>query len=68
MATGGVPIGQWSGSEATNALHETINDFNKASAWQTTWMLRLTWTMAFLTVVMAIGLGVQIWLAWKGCS
>jgi len=28
-------------------------------------MLFLTWTIAFLTAVMLIGLGVQIYLAWK---
>ena len=28
MTQGGLPIGQWSGSDATQALHETIKTFN----------------------------------------
>ena len=30
-------------------------------------MLCLTWVIAALTVVLVFGLGVQIWLAFKGC-
>lgn len=62
-----LPLGQWSGSDATNALHETIKAFNAASARQAKWMLGLTWAIAGLTLVMAAGLGVQIWHATRGC-
>ena len=60
-----IPMGEF-GSDATNALHETIKAFNTASARQTKWMLRLTWVIAVLTLVMAVGLGVQICLALRG--
>jgi hypothetical protein len=68
MAIKGIPLGEWSGSDATKALHETIKEFSKASGRQTKWMLGLTWAIAVLTLVMAFGLGVQIWLALKGCA
>ena len=63
-----IPLGEWSGSDAIKALHDTIKDFNTRSARQTKWMLRLTWVIAVLTLVMAFGLGVQIWLALRGCA
>ena len=65
MALSGVPLGQWSGSDATNALHETIKQFNEQSSRQTDQMLKLTRVMAWLTVAMFIGLIVQIAMAWK---
>ena len=58
-------MGQWSGSDATNALHETIKQFNEQSSRQTDQMLKLTRVMAWLTVAMFIGLIVQIAMAWK---
>ena len=60
---GGIPLGQLSGSDATNALRESIERFNAKTARQTTWLLRLTWAIAALTLVMAIGVGVQIFTA-----
>ena len=60
---GGIPLGQSSGSDATNALRESIEQFNAKTARQTAWLLRLTWTLAALTLVMAIGVGVQIYTA-----
>lgn len=65
--TGGIPIGEWSGSDATKALHETIKSYQEASRKQTTQMLRLTWAIAILTFVMLVGLVVQIYLAIKPC-
>jgi hypothetical protein len=63
MKREGIPLGQWSGSDATNALRESIEQFNAKTGRQTRWLLRLTWVIAFLTLVMAIGLGVQIYMA-----
>src|SRR6266478_9228180 len=60
---GGIPLGQSSGSDATNALRESIEQFNAKTARQTAWLLRLTWTLAALTLVMAIGVGVQVYIA-----
>lgn len=60
-----VPLSEWSGSGATRELHETIKQFNDATTKQTRQMLILTWVIAILTAIMAIGVGVQIYLAWK---
>jgi hypothetical protein len=38
------------GSDATNALRQSIEQFNAKTARQTTWLLRLTWTLAALTL------------------
>ena len=58
-----IPLSEWSGSGATRELHETIKAFNDASNRQTKQLLILTWVIAFLTAIMTIGVGVQIWLA-----
>jgi len=60
---GGIPLGEWSGSAATEALHATIDQYQKESSRQTAKMIRLTWVITGLTVVLTIGLFVQIWLA-----
>jgi hypothetical protein len=60
----GIPIGQWSGSDAVNELHETIRQFNEANSKQTKHLIILTWAIVVLTIMMLIGLGVQIYLAW----
>lgn len=46
-----------------NKLTETIETFNKQSSKQTEKMIRLTWWIVGLTIVMVIGLVVQIILA-----
>lgn len=63
---GSIPLGQWPGSDATNALHSTIAKYQEASRKQTRQMLRLTWAIVILTVAMLLGLFVQIWLALAG--
>ncbi len=64
----GVPLDQWSGSAATNALHETIKQFNEATGKQTTTLVRLTWAITVLTAVMLIAVLTQIGIAlgWIG--
>ena len=58
-----IPLGKWSGSDATEALHETIREFNRQSSQQTAQMLWLTKVIAVLTVIMLVGLAVQIYIA-----
>ena len=65
-----VRIGVLSGSDATDALHATIQKYNEENSKQTEQMLRLTrrmlgltWVVAVLTFVMFAGLVIQIWLA-----
>jgi hypothetical protein len=58
-----VPLGEWSGSDATKALHKTIKDHQEVSNQQTRQMIWLTWVIAVLTSVMLIGLLIQIYLA-----
>jgi hypothetical protein len=57
-----IPLGKWSGSDAVESLHASIKEFNAQSSKQTDQMLRLTWIMAVLTLVMMLGLVVQIYL------
>ncbi len=64
MAQGGIPLGVWSGSDATDRLRESIEQASAESARQTRMMLRLTWAIAALTAVMLVGVCVQVWLAW----
>ena len=58
-----IPIGKWSGSDATDELQKTVVDLSKASERQTRHIIKLTYAMLFLTFVMACMVGVQIWLA-----
>jgi hypothetical protein len=59
-----ISVGELSGSDATNALHATIRQFTQDSTRQTTKLIGLTWAIVALTIVMLLGLFVQIWLAW----
>lgn len=59
----GIPLGQWSGSDATKELTETLKKFNESSGKQTRQMVILTWVIAILTFFMLIGLIVQIYMA-----
>ena len=63
MSKGGIPLGQRSGSDATNALHETIKKFNDAADAQTKEMVKLTRTVTYLTWAMLFAVVVQIVLA-----
>jgi len=47
----------------TNKLTKTIEIFNEQSSKQTEKMIRLTWWIVGLTVVMVIGLAIQIILS-----
>ncbi len=50
-------------TEALFRTRDALQDFNKKTGRQTTWLLRLTWAIAILTLVMAAGVGWQIYLA-----
>jgi hypothetical protein len=63
MPEGGIPLGEWSGSNATQELHKTIKEFNQAAGAQTWTMIRLTKLIAALTAVMTVAVLVQIWEA-----
>jgi ActR/RegA family two-component response regulator len=63
--TDNVSLSELSGSGATRELHQTIKEFNAKTSQQTHQLLVLTWVIAILTAVMAVGVGVQIYLAWK---
>jgi len=65
MPIGGIPLDEWSGAKATKQLEATIRTFNEQADRQTSTMLRLTWAMLILTVVMTIAVGLQIWLTLK---
>jgi|GEM_PF-1924501 hypothetical protein len=59
----GIPVDEWSGADAIKALHETISQFRAESIKQTRKLIVLTRVIAALTVVMLIGLAIQIYLA-----
>ncbi len=60
----GIPIGQWLGSDSVDKFHETIKEFfNEASTKQTKHLIILTWAIVLLTILMFIGLVVQIYIA-----
>ena len=44
-------------------MHYTLRAFSQEASRQTAWLIRLTFALVFLTVVLVIGLGVQIVLA-----
>jgi hypothetical protein len=60
----GIPLGQWSGSDATEQLTKTLIAFNEQSSKQTRQLMILTVVITVLTFIMTVGVGVQIWLAW----
>jgi len=66
QANSGIPLSEWSGSGATKELEQTIHAFNIQAARHTHQLLALTWVIAALTLIMSIGLGVQIYLAVRG--
>lgn len=60
-----IPLGQWSGSDATRELTQNIISLNAAANRQNRSMIRLTWAIAIMTLVMLVGVAVQIWIVGK---
>jgi hypothetical protein len=58
----GIPLGEWSGSNAIRELHETIKQFNIETSRQTRQLVVLTYIIAVLTFVMTVVVTWQIWL------
>jgi hypothetical protein len=50
----GIPIGEWSGSDATDRLRAVIEENQRATDRQTTTMIRLTRVMTALTIVTTV--------------
>jgi hypothetical protein len=63
MVKRGVPLGEWSGSDATNRLRAVIEKQHEETVKQTTRMVLLTWAMFALTFVMVLATIIQVWLA-----
>jgi predicted nucleic acid-binding Zn ribbon protein len=63
LPNSGIPLGEWSGSDATDQLREAIVEMNAASARQTRTMIWLTGALVVLTVVMTLGIALDLWLA-----
>lgn len=66
MSQGGVPLSEWSGSGATRELEQTIRTISVEATKQTRQLIRLTWAIAALTLVMTVGVVVQICPALRG--
>ncbi len=60
-----IRVGEFSGSDATNALHATIKEFNEQTKKQTDQIVTLTKVIVWLTLAMLLGVGVQIFLAYQ---
>ena len=63
VAKSSIPLDEFSGSGATDRLHLTIREFNEAATAQTDQMIKLTRLMLVLTVLLFVGLIVQIVVA-----
>jgi hypothetical protein len=50
----GIPLGQWSGSDATDRLRGTIVELSRVTECQTRTLVRLTWALVALTVVIVV--------------
>jgi CHASE3 domain sensor protein len=61
LANSGIPLGQWSGSDATEALHRTIRESNELTGRQNATMIRLTRWITALTVAIAMLTLVMAW-------
>lgn len=62
---GGIPLDKWSGSGATKELEKTVISLSEASEKQTRHIIKLTYAMLFLTLVMIFMVGAQIYFAMK---
>jgi hypothetical protein len=60
MPDSGIPLSEWSGSGATDGLRAVIVEFSETAEAQTRTMIRLTKLIAWLTVVLVIGLVIQV--------
>jgi hypothetical protein len=64
----GVPLGEWSGSDATERLRAVIEKQHQEAAKQTTVMVRLTWAMFALTFVTVLATIIQVVLAYSALT
>ncbi len=65
MAKGGIPLGEWSGSDATDRLRAVIEKQHEQTARQSKVMVWLTVMMFVLAVVTTAATLVQVWLAFR---
>ena len=63
LANSGIPLSEWSGSGATERLHQSVVEYNEATKQQTDQLLRLTRQLVVLTWLLFAGLIVQVILA-----
>lgn len=50
----GIPLGQWSGSDATERLRETVEKNSTETSRQNRWLLWMTGAILLLTVVVTV--------------
>ena len=58
-----IPIKQWSGADATEALHDTVKEYNEVATAQAKAMIKLTRWIIVLTIALLLGLALQVWIA-----
>jgi hypothetical protein len=59
---GGIPIGEWSGSNATERLRKLIETTTADTTRQNRWLLWMTGAILKLTAVIAVH---TAWLVWR---
>lgn len=60
---GGIPLSEWSGSGGVERLRETVIEYSETTAKQTAQLIRLTKALVLLTVLLFVGLAVQVTIA-----
>jgi len=63
MVESSIPLDIWNGSASTKELEKTILKLSESSNRQTSHVIKLTYAMLFLTLIMSCMVGVQIWLS-----
>jgi hypothetical protein len=61
MSNGGIPLGQWNGSDATRDLHNAIIQIHDINAKESQKMLRLTWAILILTFIILVLTLIMTW-------
>ena len=60
-----ISLEDWSGSKATKELNDIIKKYNETTNKQTNKMINLSWAIVVLTILMLVGLVIQICISLK---
>ena len=60
-----ISLEDWSGSTPTKELNDIIKKYNETTNKQTNKMINLSWAIVVLTILMLVGLVIQICISLK---